>query len=100
MERQIIWTNHAIAQLNEEFLELLERTKSMEITARIINEVYDAVSILKTHSEIYKLDEFKKNNPGTIRAFEKHTYRISYQIDADTIFIIRLKYARKEPKIY
>ena len=100
MGKKIVWINRAIAQSHEEFLELLEQTESIEITSRIFDEVYDSVSILQTHSKIYKLDEFKNDNPGNIRAFEKHTYRISYQIDGDTIYILRVRYARKEPLSY
>lgn len=97
MGKKIVWINRAIAQFHEEFLELLEQTESFQTTSRIFDEVYESVSILKTHAEIYELDEFKKNNPGNVRAFEKHSYRISYQIDGDTIYILRVRYARKEP---
>ncbi|MFV0564309.1 MAG: type II toxin-antitoxin system RelE/ParE family toxin [Flavobacteriaceae bacterium] len=100
MGKKIIWTSHAIAELNEAFLELLEQSESMEITIRIINEVYESVSILSTNPEIYKLDALKYNNKGNIRTYEKHTYRISYQIEIDAIYIIRLRYARKEPLGY
>jgi len=55
---------------------------------------------LATNPEIYKLDTFKENNRGNIRAYEKHTYRISYLIEDDAIYIIRVRYARKEPLGY
>lgn len=100
MGKKIIWINTAIAQFHEEFLELLAQTESIEITSRIFDEVFDSVSILQTHSEIYKLDEFKKNNLGNVRAFEKHTYRISYQTDKEIIYILRVRNARKEPLPY
>ena len=80
MGKKIIWTNHAIAELNEAFLDLLEESKSIETTTRVMDEVVESVEILKTHSEIYKLDKLRKNNKGIIRAFEKHIYRISYQL--------------------
>lgn len=47
-----------------------------------------------------KLDTLKENNKGNIRVYEKHTYRISYLIEGDTIYIVRLRYARKEPLEY
>ena len=37
MGKKIIWTNHAIAELNEAFLELLEQSQSIETT---INKGY------------------------------------------------------------
>lgn len=100
MGKKIIWTNHAIAELNDSFLELLEQSQSIETTTKIIDEVYESTSILATNPEIYKLDILRKDNKGNIRAYEKHTYRISYQIEKETVYIIRVRYARKEPLGY
>jgi plasmid stabilization system protein ParE len=100
MGKKIIWTNHAIAELNDSFLELLEQSQSIETTTKIIDEVYESASILATNPEIYKLDTLRKDNKRNIRAYEKHTYRISYQIEKETVYIIRVRYARKEPLGY
>lgn len=100
MGKIIIWTHQAESELNEAFLDLLEQSESLELTKRIISEIYESVSILSTNPEIYKLDTLKENNKGNIRAYEKHTYRISYLIEVDTIYIVRLCYARKEPLEY
>ncbi len=100
MGKKIIWTNHAIAELNESFLELLEQSRSIETTTRIIDEVHESTSILATNPEIYKVDKLRKGNKGDIRSYEKHTYRISYQIEKATVYIIRIRYARKEPLGY
>ena len=100
MGKKIIWTNHAIAELNEAFLELLEQSESIETTTRVIDEVVESADILSTNPEIYKLDKLKNNNRGNIRTYEKHTYRISYQTEEDAIYIVRLRYARKEPLEY
>lgn len=100
MGKTIIWTHQADAELNEAFLELLEQTESIETTVRIITEIYESSSMLATNPEIYKLDLLKANNKGTIRAYEKHTYRISYLVEEKAIYIIRVRYARKEPLEY
>lgn len=100
MDKRIIWTHQAEADLRKAFLDLLEYSESLTITSRIISEIYDSVSILATNPEIYKLDLLKKNNKGNIRAFEKHAYRISYLIDAENVYIIRVHSARKEPLEY
>lgn len=100
MGKIIIWTHQAESELNEAFLDLLEQSESLELTKRIISEIYESVSILSTNPEIYKLDTLKENNKGNIRAYEKHTYRISYLIEGDTIYIVRIRYARKEPLEY
>lgn len=100
MGEKVIWTNHAIAELNKAFLELLEKSESLETTIRVIDEVHESASILATNPEVYKLDTLKENNRGNIRAYEKHTYRISYQIEEEVVYIIRVRYARKEPLEY
>ncbi|WP_373943634.1 type II toxin-antitoxin system RelE/ParE family toxin [Polaribacter sejongensis] len=70
------------------------------MTSKIITEVYESVSILSTDSEIYKLDTLKTNNKGNIRAFQKHSYRISYLIKDNEVYILRVKHSRKEPLKY
>jgi plasmid stabilization system protein ParE len=100
MGKTIIWTHQADAELNEAFLDLLEESESIEITTKVITEVYESTSILATNPEIYKLDTLKENNKGSIRTYEKHTYRISYQIEQEAIYIVRVRYARKEPLEY
>jgi len=62
MGKKIIWTHNAEAELNEAFLDLLEESKSIETTTKVITEVYESTSILSTSAEIYKLDTLKKDN--------------------------------------
>ena len=101
MGKKIIWTNHAIAEFNKAFLDFLEESESLETTERIFDEIAESTEILATNPEIYKLDSLKFNNEqGGVRFYEKHTYRISYQVTSDHIYIIRIRYARKEPLDY
>ena len=99
-EREIIWTHYADAQLSEAFLNLLEESESLETTVRVIDEIYRSTEILTTNPEIYELDELRKNNDGSFRAYEKHTYRVSYQITENKIYIIQVRFARKKPVKY
>ena len=64
MGKTIIWTHQADKELNEAFLELLEQTKSIETTTRIITEIFESTSVLSTNPEIYKLDSLKRKNKG------------------------------------
>lgn len=100
MGKKIIWTHQADADLSHAFLDLLEESKSIETTIRVITEIYESTEILADSPEIYKLDALKENNKGNIRAYEKHTYRISYLIEEEAIYIIRVRHARKEPLEY
>mgnify|MGYP000533413668 FL=1 len=47
--------------------------------------------------EIYPLDKYRKNNNGTIRAFEVYSYRIAYQITKSEIRILRVRHTKREP---
>ncbi len=100
MVKKIIWTHQADAELNEAFTALLDQSESIETTTRIITEIYESTTILVTNPEIYKLDKLRINNKGNIRAYEKHTYRISYMIEEKAIYIIRVRYAKKDPLEY
>ena len=100
MDKTVVWTHQADAELNEAFLELLDQSQSLETTTRIITEIFQSTAILATHPEIYKLDPLKEGNKGNIRTYEKHTYRISYLVEEKYVYIIRVKYARKEPLEY
>ncbi len=100
MGKTVIWTHQAEAELNEAFLDILEQSESIETTTRVITQIYESASILATDPEIYKLDTLRKNNRGNIRAYEKHTYRISYLIEKEAVYVIRVRYARKEPLEY
>lgn len=100
MGKTIIWTHQADAELNEAFLDLLEKSASIETATRIITEIFESTLILESNPEIYKLDSLKENNQGNIRAYQKHTYRISYLIEEEAVYILRVRYARKEPLEY
>jgi plasmid stabilization system protein ParE len=100
MGKTVIWTHKASTELSEAFLDLLEESKAIKTATRVITEIYKSALILETNSEIYKLDTLKNNNKGNIRFYEKHTYRISYLVEEETVHIIRVCYAKKEPKEY
>jgi len=101
MGKEIVWTNHALADFNNAFLDFLEESESIEVTTRVFDEIFESTEILKTNAELYKADVLKSNNDlGMVRFYEKHTYRISYQVTEDTVYIIRVRYARKEPLPY
>ena len=90
MVKKIVWTHRVDTDLNNAFLDLLEQSESIETTTRVITEIYDSASILGTNPENYPLDILKENNKGNIRSYEKHTYRISYLIEEEAIYIIRV----------
>lgn len=98
MEKEIVWTKTAQNQLEDIYFYLLDVSKSDSISEKIVETIYLSVSILKSNSEIYQLDEMKVNNNENYRAFEIYNYRISYKIDNDYIYILRIRHTSRNPK--
>lgn len=100
MEKEIIWTQTTLNQLENIYFYLLEETKSFEIANKVVDGITDAVEILKTKFEIYEVDELRIPINQNYRAFEKFSYRISYKITSDSIYIIRVRHASRKQKYY
>lgn len=100
MEKEIIWTETSLLQLENIYFYLLEETKSFEIADKVIDSLVSAVAILKKNWEIYEVDEMKIPFAENHRAFEKFNYRISYKIDSNIIYIIRIRHTSRNLKFY
>lgn len=100
MGRTITWTTTALNQLDEIYEHILKDSESIDIANRVVTMLYESTDILKTHSEIYPLDSYRKNNDGSVRAFECYSYRIAYQITPTKIQILRLRHVSREPLDY
>jgi len=99
MEKEIIWSKTAQNQLEKIYFYLLKESKSDRISNKIIDKVYNSVSILSANWEIYELDEMKISNNGNYRAFEIYSYRISYKIMPAAIHVLRVRHISRNPKI-
>lgn len=98
MEKEIIWSNSALNQLENIFFHILKKTKSYSIASKVVEGIYNSVTLLKTDSEIYELDEMKISNNGSYRAYEIYNYRISYKIMSDSVNILRVRHTSRIPK--
>ena len=100
MEKEIIWTKTSQNQLEDIYFYLLEETKSFEIPDKIIDGLVASVEILKYSWELYEIDEMRVPIDINYRAYEKFSYRISYKIDSEKIYIIRIRHTSRNPKSY
>ena len=98
MEKEIVWTETAQNQLEDIYFYLLEISKSESITNKVIDTIYQAVTILKTNWDIYELDKMKKTNDDNFRAFEIYSYQISYKKTDNIIYILRIRHTSRNPK--
>jgi plasmid stabilization system protein ParE len=99
MEKEIIWSKTAQNQLEKIYFYLLKQSKDNGISNKVIDAIYNSVTILKTNWEIYELDEMKASNKGNYRAYEIYSYRISYKITSTEIQILRIRHTSRNPKI-
>ena len=98
MEKEIIWSETAHNQLKKIYKYLSKKSKSEDISNKVIDKIYNSVTILSTNWEIYELDEMKISNKGNYRAFEIYSYRITYKITLKQIQILRIRHTSRNPK--
>jgi plasmid stabilization system protein ParE len=92
---EVIWRKLALKQLNKAYNYI--KKDSLQSAKKVREEIFDTAERLKNNPEIYPLDKYRKNNNGTIRAFEVYNYRISYQIAKSEIRILRVRHTKREP---
>jgi plasmid stabilization system protein ParE len=49
---------------------------------------------------VYEADRFRSNNDGSYRAFEKHSYRVTYRVIGADIRVFRVRHASMKPMAY
>ncbi len=98
MGKKIIWSSNSLEQLEDIHFYILFESKSIQIADKVIDAIFNSTEILKTKSEIYKLDSKKNNNDGSFRIYFIYDYMISYQITPDYIQILRVRHTSRKPK--
>lgn len=100
MEKEIVWTETAQEQLQDIYFYILEESKSFSIADKVIDVIVESVTILSKKWEIYEIDEMRLPKAPDYRAYEIYSYRISYKITDNSIFIIRIRHAMRNPKSF
>ncbi|SMD44074.1 Plasmid stabilization system protein ParE [Aquiflexum balticum DSM 16537] len=98
MERKIIWEDHAI----ELFIKAIEWISKDSVfqAEKVEKAILEKIEELPNYPEKYPPDKFKLQNPGLFRAFETHSYRVSYKFNDQEIRILRIRHVRQSPKAY
>ena len=92
---KVVWSKNGSIQLKESLKDL--RKKSPKSALKVKAEILKTSRELSKNPEIYSLDRFKRNNDGSIRAFEKYSYRVTYQVEKTRVVILRVRHAKREP---
>ena len=98
MGEKIIWSSNPLEQMEDIHFYILFESKSIQIADKVIDKIFESTEILKTKSEIYKLNAKKSNNDGNFRAYFVCDYMISYQITPNCIQILRDRHTSRKPK--
>jgi addiction module RelE/StbE family toxin len=93
---EIVWTKPAQNQLREIYKYISK--ESVQNAIKVINDLTNAVTNIVQHPEKHKIDQYKKDNDGTYRAFEKHRFRVSYRNENQIIRILRIRHTKMNPK--
>ncbi|MEG1229950.1 MAG: type II toxin-antitoxin system RelE/ParE family toxin [Flavobacterium sp.] len=98
MGKKIIWSSDALNQLEDIHFYIFFESKSIKIADKVVNTIFNSIDILKTQSEVYKLDKQKINNDGSFRVCSVYDYAVSYQVTEDTIYILRVRHNAQKPR--
>jgi plasmid stabilization system protein ParE len=98
MGKKIIWSEDALLQLEDIHFYIFFESKSIRIADKVIETIFDSTEILISKPEIYELDEQRKPNDGTFRAYYVYNYKISFRITNQEIQILRVRHTSRKPK--
>lgn len=96
--RRVVWDDFARAALKIAYNHIKE--DSPQQAEKVKQDILAATRKLSDHPEMHPADKYRKDKDTRFRAFEKHSYRISYLITEDTIRVLRLRHVKQEPKEY
>lgn len=97
-QRKVVWDIEALKALANS-LEWISN-KSPQQAEKVEEEILKRIEILKAQPERFPPDKYKRNNNGTFRAFETHSYRITYLYSKKEVQIIHVRHVKREPKEY
>jgi plasmid stabilization system protein ParE len=97
---KIIWDRNALNTFKE-ILSYLEK-QSSQAPKIVKGGIISRLEIIKTNPLITELDNLKDPTNKDFRAFVIYSYRVTYQIKADTreIRILRIRHTSREPLGY
>ena len=98
MALEIVWNKEALDNIAKA-IEWISQ-ESIVQAENVEKAILDKVGPLTTHPVRHPPDKYKKNNTGEYRAFETHSYRVSYRHTKTTVRILRIRHVKQMPKHY
>ncbi|MEI6508777.1 MAG: type II toxin-antitoxin system RelE/ParE family toxin [Bacteroidota bacterium] len=95
---KLLWDKAAL----DELVEIIDYIyKESPQGARIVRDsIQSQVNSIKKKPLIFEVDHLKMNNDGSFRSNTVYSYRITYKISKNQIFILRVRHTSREPLEY
>ena len=90
---KITWSKTSVKQFSKAIQFIY--TQSVQNAEKVRIEIVEKISFLSVNPEFYNPDKYKKLNDGNYRAFEIHSYRISYRVLPEEIRIVRFRHVKR-----
>lgn len=98
IQRRIIWDNSALTNLTNALNWISD--DSLQQAEQVEQAILSFIEKVSFNPERFAPDRYKRNNPGTFRAFETHSFRISFLFTEEEIHILRVRHVRQKPLRY
>ena len=98
MEMIVLWTDSAIADL-QEIHDYFISVASLKVANKITNSIVDKSILLENNPRIGQVEELLKHRKEEIRYIVDGHYKIVYFIDDNYVIIATVFDCRKDPKI-
>lgn len=97
-KRIVTWDEDAL----HDFISILNYIKkdSPANANKVKKRIQEIVNSLPSNPAMFRVDELKIDNDGTFRVFSKNKIRISYKIESESVFIVRVRHSSQEPLFY
>lgn len=73
---------------------------SLQNAEKVKAKILTSIKELAMNPERHPLDKYRLNNNGSYRAYEIYKYRITYQVSAEVIHILRIRHTKMNPLKY
>ncbi|MEQ9285919.1 MAG: type II toxin-antitoxin system RelE/ParE family toxin [Cyclobacteriaceae bacterium] len=98
MEKGLTWNKSAANRLSRELKRISQ--DSILQAERVEEGILKCLDRALKNPESYPLDKYKLKNNGDHRAFETHSYRVSYRHLKNEVRVLRIRHVKQCPKDY
>lgn len=95
---KVVWRKGALSHLKKNYNYI--ENDSLQSAQKVLKTILDITEGLKENPDIYPPDKYRSNNKGDIRAFEKYSLRVAYQVAETEIRKIRVRHTSRDPLEY